>query len=136
MSASQLMSYQEAHDKFGHWSNETLKAIGAFDQPKVECKPCKMAKSTKRPFSKESSTEVPSVGHTIVTDVHMMNEYSIHGNRYIVTFIDRKSRLLRVYFVKRKSDVTEKTKHFIQWVYAPRGVSFPKIFSLMVVESM
>ena len=129
LSQSQLMSYQEAHEKFGHWSNETLKSIGAFDQPKVECRSCKIAKSTRRPFSKESSTNIPSVAHTIVTDVHMMNEYSIHGNRYILTFIDRKSRLLRVYFIKRKSDVTEKTKHFIQWVRTQRG-EYPKnVFS-------
>ena len=57
----------------------------------------------------------------------MMSEYSNHGNRYLVTFIDKKSRLLRVYFVKRKSDVTEKTKHFIQWVRTQRG-EYPKNF--------
>ena len=43
----------------------------------------------------------------------------------IVTFIDRKTRLLRVYFVKRKSDVTEKTKHFIQWIKT-QTEHFPK----------
>ena len=59
----------------------------------------------------------------------MMNEYSRNGNRYIVTFIDRKSRLLRVYFVKRKSDVTEKTKHFIQWVHTQRGAYPKNLFS-------
>ena len=125
LSSSHLMSYQEAHEKFGHWSNETLKSLGAFEQPKVKCRACKIAKSTSRYFSKESASEAPTVAHTIVTDVHMMNEYSNKGNRYILTFIDKNSRHLRVYFIKRKSDVTEKTKHFIQWVHTQRGI-FPK----------
>jgi hypothetical protein len=59
----------------------------------------------------------------------MMSEYSNKGNRYLLTFIDRKSRLLRVYFIKRKSDVTEKTKHYIEWVNTQRG-EYPKnVFS-------
>ena len=69
--------------------------------------------------------EVPSVAHTFVSDVRMMSEYSNNGSRYVVTFVDRKSRLVRVYFVKKKSEVLERAKHFIRWVRTQRG-EYPK----------
>jgi transposase InsO family protein len=60
-----------------------------------------------------------------VSDVKVMKNYSITGNRYILTFVDRKSRLLRVYFLKRKSEVAEKTKMFVNWVHTQRE-KYPK----------
>ena len=49
-----------------------------------------------------------------MSDVKQMKTHSNKGNKYIVTFVDRKSRYLRVYFVKRKSDVVAKAKHFLE----------------------
>jgi hypothetical protein len=57
--------------------------------------------------------------------VRMMRDYSNTGSRYVVTFVDRKSRMVRVYFVKKKSDVVNKAKHFISWVRNQRG-NYPK----------
>ena len=65
------------------------------------------------------------MAHTFVSDVRMMSVYSNTGSRYVVTFVDRKSRLVRVYFVKKKSEVVDKAKHFIKWVHTQRGV-YPK----------
>ena len=56
-----------------------------------------------------------------------MREYSNTGSKYVVTFVDRKSRLVRVYFVRRKSEVTSKMKHFVSWVKNQRG-EYPKNF--------
>ena len=56
-----------------------------------------------------------------------MREYSNTGSKYVVTFVDRKSRLVRVYFVRRKSEVTSKMKHFVNWVKNQRG-NYPKNF--------
>ena len=54
-----------------------------------------------------------------------MEKFSNKGSRYVVTFVDRKSRLVRVYYLKKKSEVTTKAKHFIAWVRNQRG-EYPK----------
>lgn len=71
--------------------------------------------------------EIPSVGHTFVSDVREMRDISNKGSRYVVTFVDRKSRLVRVYFLRKKSEVLTKAKHFINWVKTQRG-NYPKNF--------
>jgi hypothetical protein len=80
-----------------------------------------MAKTTKKPYSKKSHTVIPSAGHTIVSDLRMMRGYSNSGSRYVATFVDRKSRLVRVYYLKRKSELTATAKNFIEWVKTQRG---------------
>ena len=102
-----------------------MKEIGNFEGKIGECSSCKKAKSTRRAYSKVSKTTIPTVGHTIVSDVKIMSNYSLNGNRYILTFVDRKSRLLRVYFLKKKSEVASKTKHFVEWVKTQRE-QYPK----------
>ena len=125
----ELWTKAQAHDKFGHCGQEKLRQMGDFTWPEVDCDACKQAKSTRQPYSKESSTEVPSVAHTFVTDVHQFNCYSHNGNRYMLTFVDRKSRFLRVYFIKKKSEVEAKTQHFVNWVHKQRGAYPKNIFS-------
>ena len=68
---------------------------------------------------------MPTAGHTFVSDVRMMREHSNGGNRYVLTFVDRKSRLVRVYYLRKKSEVAEKAKQFVSWVRNQRG-SYPK----------
>ena len=45
-----------------------------------------------------------------------------------MTFVDRKSRLVRVEYLKKKSDATQKAKNFINWVKNQRG-KYPKNFN-------
>ena len=125
----ELWTKSQAHDKFGHCGHEKLRQMGDFTGPEVDCDACKQAKSTRQSYSKESKTEVPSVAHTFVTDVHQFNCYSRTGNRYMLTFVDRKSRYLRVYFIKKKSEVETKTRHFVNWVHTQRGAYPKNIFS-------
>lgn len=54
-----------------------------------------------------------------------MGTYSNKGSRYVVTFVDKKSRLVRVYYLRKKSEVPEKTKIFLAWVRNQRG-EYPK----------
>ena len=56
-----------------------------------------------------------------------MRDYSNRGSRYVLTFVDRKSRLVRVQFLKKKSEVAQKTKNFIAWIRNQRG-EYPKNF--------
>ena len=78
-------------------------------------------------MKRKSSTEVMHAGDTIVSDVRTMRTYSNKGSRYVVTFVDRKSRLVRVAFVKRKSDVAQEVKNFIKWVGNQRR-QYPRKF--------
>jgi hypothetical protein len=67
----------------------------------------------------------PEIGSYFVSDVKMMPEHSRSGYKYIVTFVDKGSRFVKVYFLKKKSEVSEKTKHFLAWVHTQRG-KYPK----------
>jgi transposase InsO family protein len=115
---------QEAHLTFGHLGCDHLHKLGEFSGD-IDCETCKLVKSTRQRYSKESHTNIPHVGHTVVTDVKEMKSHSNKGNKYIITFMDRKSRYLRVYFMKRKSEATIKAKHFLEWVHNQRG-RYPK----------
>ena len=72
-----------------------------------------------------SKTEVPTGGHTFVSDVRMMGKRSNRGYKYVMTFVDKKSRLVRVNYLKKKSEVVRKAKNFISWVKNQRG-HYPK----------
>ena len=45
-----------------------------------------------------------------------------------MTFVDRKSRLVRVEFLRKKSEATQKAKNFIAWVKNQRDI-YPKNFN-------
>jgi hypothetical protein len=52
------------------------------------------------------------IGHTISTDVKDVPYLSLHGFRYVVNFIDHHSRFSLAYFMRSKTEVTEKFKLF------------------------
>ena len=116
---------REAHRKFGHISAEYLQQMGDFQGHLGDCPACKLAKSTRRGYGKASKRVIPSVGHTIVSDVKEMKTHSREGYKYIITFMDRKSRLLRVQFLQKKSEGKLKLKQFVAWVRTQRG-EYPK----------
>ena len=52
-----------------------------------------------------------------------------------MTFVDRKSRLVRVEFLRKKSEATQKAKNFIAWVKTSETYIL-KILIQMEVENM
>ena len=69
------------------------------------------------------------VADHFVTDVKDMTCISRSGFRYILTFVDRKSRFLKIYLLRRKSEVQEKTRGFISWVQTQKEKNPKKISS-------
>lgn len=69
------------------------------------------------------------VADHFVTDVKDMTCISRSGFRYILTFVDRKSRFLKIYLLRRKSEVQEKTRDFISWVQTQKEKNPKKISS-------
>lgn len=73
-------------------------------------------------FPKESttqSTELIEIRHSDVCGP--FREKSVGGAKYFVTFIDDKSRMTFVYFLKNKSEVFQKFKMFITQVVRQTG---------------
>ena len=52
-------------------------------------------------------------GHTVSTDVKEVSYLSFQGFRYAVNFVDHKTRLVFVYFMRTKNEVTAKFKQFL-----------------------
>jgi len=77
------------------------------------CEPCIKGKMTRKPFKSTSGIKSSRVLELVHTDVcGPMQNLSIGGSRYIVTFIDDFSRYTHVYCVKEKSDVFSRFKEF------------------------
>jgi hypothetical protein len=116
------MSLQEWHERFGHLNEKDLKNI--IRKQKVDgidikadealpvCETCVKGKQTRKPFTRSvsQSTELLELVHTDVCGPVRVN--SLAGSRYFVTFIDDKSTWCEVYFMKKKSEVTEKFKEY------------------------
>jgi hypothetical protein len=116
------MSLQEWHERFGHLNEKDLKNI--IRKQKVDgidikadealpvCETCVKGKQRRKPFTRSvsQSTELLELVHTDVCGPMRVN--SLAGSRYFVTFIDDKSTWCEVYFMKKKSEVTEKFKEY------------------------
>lgn len=71
----------------------------------IQCIICMKCKCTQRPFTK-SETRADDILEIIHTDVcGPMNKLSLGGAKYLLTFIDDKSRYIYVYFLKTKDEV-------------------------------
>lgn len=67
------------------------------------CKICALGKQSRLPFNKQGH-RAKEVLETVHTDIGgPMEESSIGGNRFFITFTDDKTRRIYVYFLKTKS---------------------------------
>ena len=70
------------------------------------CEPCIKGKMAHRPYKAKGYIKTRRVLELVHTDVcGPMQNQSIGGSRYFVSFIDDYSRFVHVYFIKNKSDV-------------------------------
>jgi len=111
------------HRKLGHansaYTKNFLKAnnIAVKDDPTEvnaikNCVVCSRGKSSRKPFelSNTMTSEVLELIHSDLAGP--MEEPSLGGARYILTFIDDFSNKVFVYFLKAKSEVFDKFKEF------------------------
>ena len=81
---------------------------------KVACDGCLMRKQCRESFPKRSENRAKDVLEIIHSDVcGPMENVSIGGSRYFLTFTDDFSRYTFVYFLKNKSDVLKYFKEFV-----------------------
>lgn len=83
---------------------------------KVEfCEPCISGKMTRFPFgTRTKSKRMLEIVHTDVCGPITPESYD--GNKYFVTFIDDFSNFTVIYLIKKKSDVFERFREFVQMV--------------------
>ena len=92
------------------------------------CETCVKSKGTRRPFSKESTTEYKTYGDKVVSDLWgTAKVISLGGNKYANTYIDVYSREECAYYLPLKSDTFAAYKKYEAWVKVQRN-SPVKIF--------
>ena len=111
------------HQRYGHLSLKNLRLLR--DQKLVKglnfqsddhfevCEGCAQGKQIRATFPREPATRAKDVLDLVHSDVcGPMEETSLGGNKYFITFIDDKSRYTTVYFMKSKDEAFEKFKEF------------------------
>ena len=110
------------HQRFGHLGLHNLQKIAReklvkgfkFDisQDLTFCESCTHGKQHRTKFSKsEKRAELP-LGLVHSNLCGKINEMSLSGAEYFLSFIDDKTHYVCVYFLKRKNQVFEK---FVEW---------------------
>ena len=111
------------HQRFGHLSRNNLrllrdqKLVSGMDFQSAKesdfCEGCAHGKQNRASFPKGQASRASEILEIVHSDVcGPMQEDSLGGSRYFVTFIDDKSRFTAVYFMKTKDQVLEKFKEY------------------------
>ena len=117
------------HQRFGHIGYDALRSLNAknlaiginvndFDEASIRsCKACAEGKQHRAPFNKTTERHTEEILGLVHSDVcGPIPTESVGGNRYFVTFIDDKSRMVNVYFMKTKSEVFQCFKKYVSMV--------------------
>ncbi|CAF4946395.1 unnamed protein product [Pieris macdunnoughi] len=109
------------HQRMGHLNYNDLQKLNestegadieSSREEHVVCNTCLKGKQTRQPF-KHAGTRASALLELVHSDVcGPMEEKSLGGARYYVTFVDDWSRKVFVYFISSKSQVLEKFKDF------------------------
>lgn len=110
------------HKRYGHLNFDSLSQLSNKNMvngmkvnkvSNAKCKTCMLSKIHVLPFPSVSDNRSSRILDVIHTDVYgPFRTRSIGGSKYFVTFIDDKSRMIFVYFMKSKSEVFDKFKVF------------------------
>ena len=124
---SSLMSMNELHQKFAHISHNTLHGMvksGAIEginvdlnSPQSFCEMCVNSKITRVPFPKESKTCAKMYGERVHS--HLWGPApveSLSHKNYCITFTDKASDKLKLYFVRKKLSTFNCYKQYEAWV--------------------
>ena len=112
------------HRRFGHIAKSSLinmmkngQLSDGVEPGKVEdiCEVCEVSKQSKARFPKKNEEIEDNTDHDGVVCSDIMGPItpaSVSGSSYAVTFIDMKSRFIKVYPMKKKSDMMNKFKDY------------------------
>jgi hypothetical protein len=116
--AQKIDTLQTWHERLGHQSKAHVEkylkrqGIDYIKDDKV-CEGCILGKHHRLSFGTRAN-DVSQPGDLVHSDVcGPMQEESFSHSRYFVTFKDEYSKFRSVYFMKKKSEVSEKLKYFL-----------------------
>ncbi|CAL2232094.1 unnamed protein product [Prunus armeniaca] len=109
---------------------EMVTGLPVLTKMKDVCEGCVSGKHHREKFDKEGAWRASCPLELVHTDLcgPMQNE-SIGGNRYFITFIDDFSRMCWVYFLRNKSNTFNVFKQFKAFVELQSGFSLKKLRS-------
>lgn len=120
-SHSQSRSLMDWHRRLGHLNLDTItrmanggavRGLNITSSKKEQCEVCARSKITEEPYPRVASRRQNDLLGLIHTDVCEMPQLSYGGCKYFVTFIDDKSRFVKVECLRSKSDVFQAWKKF------------------------
>ncbi len=128
------------HRRLGHVNAEALmkmsreglvNGLNLKAGSKLEfCSGCALGKQTRQSFPKNEATRAKQLLEIVHSDVcGPMPEQSLGGKRYFVSFIDDKSRLARLYFLKQKSEAFECFREYKAWSEKQTGCKLKNLRS-------
>ena len=121
---------------YSHNLVDGFKLRGRQSAESCGCDAYKKAKIRQVPLHKTRAYPNPAtfVGHSVSTDTKELPYKSIHGYRYAINFVDHKSKLGFVYFLRTKNESTVVLKRYladmkrlgvtIMPIYSDRGSEF------------
>lgn len=125
------------HQRLGHTCYSNLNKMQSkrmvFGLPKFRtnakrCESCILSKHSRDVFPRESWSRAKGRLELIHSDVcGPMQNASMSGSRYVLTFIDDATRMIWVYFLKAKSEVFGIFKRFKQLVENQSGCKIKKL---------
>ena len=125
------------HQRLGHTcysnlnkmqSKRMVVGLPKFRTYAKRCESCILSKHSCNAFPKESESRAKGRLELIHSDVcGPMQNASMSGSRYVLTFIDDATRMIWVYFSKEKSEVFGTFKRFKQLVENQYGCKIKKL---------
>ena len=119
------------HRRHGHVRSERLREttwsdwVSGMDylgaQDRIKCNCCMCINAKKAPFQREAEERSLVPGERIHSDVKELRTPSIEGHLYAVCFIDDATRRAVSYPMKKKSEVIEKLRLFLESECTARG---------------
>lgn len=125
------------HRRLGHLNYRSMcvlkkivKGLKFSSSHKEPCIPCIEGKLARKQFKKVKFRRATQKLELIHSDlVGPMSEKSLNGSKYLLTFIDDFSRKVFGYFLKSKSEVTEKFLEFKTMIEKQTGCSIKRLRS-------
>lgn len=123
----------EWHKKLAHRNLNDIKKMKEYGLKIKDCECtdicefCIRGKMSRKTFPKKASDSTNAAFDIVVSDVcGPMQEESVGGSRYFLTFIDVHSRFCEIFFIKQKSEVATKLIEYVERVKTKFGTK-PKV---------
>jgi transposase InsO family protein len=124
-----LTSLETWHQRLGHLSEANLKTLSKMvDGMKIDttsfptCVTCSKGKQSRSKHKKNDRIRTAAIGEIVHTDLWgPMEPLSLGGAKYYLSFVDDFSRKSFVFFIKKKSQVSDIFRSFNVWFKTQSG---------------